>query len=221
MSKKHRGRIKSDPVTYQLPTPAGGVQMETFVPWTLVKRGFKKQIITPLDAPQEFLSEATREREAREAAQDSALMRALGLAYHWQRLLDEQRVASVAEIAEAEGIDVTQVRRVMRMTLLGPEVVERLIGTPDDVLEKVMRRPWPNVWSDQARLLTAHGAVRAIDAAVSWSWLEDGVTLLALIEPLARVGGHCFDPGKAALRTSQRRFQGDDGHLAAPATVEA
>ena len=100
------------------------------MPWTLVKRGLKKQVITPLDAPQEFLSEATREREARSAAQDTAFMRALGLAHHWQRLLDEQRAASVGEIAEAEGMDVTQVRRVMRLTLLAQEVVERLVGSP-------------------------------------------------------------------------------------------
>lgn len=80
-------------------------------------------------------------------------MRALGLAYHWQRLLDEQRAASVAEIAEVEGINVTQVRRVMRLTLLAPEVVERLAGSPDAVLEKVMRRPWPNGWFDQIRML--------------------------------------------------------------------
>ena len=153
MSLKHRGRAKGDPVTYQTPLPAGGVQMETFLPWTLVRRGLKKQVITPLDAPQEVLSEATREREAREAAQDSALMRALGLAYHWQRLLDEQRVATVAEIAEVEGIDVTQVRRVMRLTLLAPEVVERLISTPRAVLEQVTRRPWPNGWDDQVRVV--------------------------------------------------------------------
>ncbi len=157
MSKKHRGRFKGDPVTYQLPNPAGGVQPDTFVPWTLVKRGFKKQVITPLDAPQEFLSEATREREARSAAQDTALMRALGLAHHWQRLLDEQRATSVAEIAEAEGMDVTQVRRVMRLTLLAPEVVERLVGSPDAVLEKVMRRPWPNGWCAQKNLLREIG----------------------------------------------------------------
>lgn len=31
MSKQHRGRFKGDPVTYQLPSPAGGVQLETFV----------------------------------------------------------------------------------------------------------------------------------------------------------------------------------------------
>ena len=42
MSTKHRGRFKGEPVTYRLPTPAGGVRLETFVPWTLVKRGAKK-----------------------------------------------------------------------------------------------------------------------------------------------------------------------------------
>lgn len=152
MSLKHRGRAKGDPVTYQTPLPAGGVQMETFLPWTLVRRGLKKQVITPLDAPQEFLDEVAREREARVAAQDTALMRALGLAHHWQRLLDEERATSVAEIAEAEGMDVTQVRRVLRLTLLAPELVERLVSTHHIVLERVMRRPWPSGWGDQIRM---------------------------------------------------------------------
>lgn len=153
MSKKHRSRYQGDAVTYQLPSPAGGVQLETFVPWTLVKRGLRKQIITPLDAPQEFMEEARRERQARESVQDSALLRALGLAYHWQRLLDEQRVGSVAEIAEVEKINVTQVRRLMRLTLLAPAVVEQLVGTSETALEQLMRCPWPTAWKDQVRLL--------------------------------------------------------------------
>ena len=151
-SKKHYGKQIGRPITHELPTPAGGVRLETFVPWTLVRRGLKKRVITPLDAPQEFLVEAARERETLAAAQDSALMRALGLAYHWQRLLDEERAASVAEIAKAEGMDVTQVRRVMRLTLLAPEVIERLVGAPDIVLEQVMRRPWPDIWTEQSRV---------------------------------------------------------------------
>ena len=153
MSKKHRGQVKGDSVTYQTPLPAGGVQMETFLPWTLVRRGLKKQIITPLDAPQEFLDEAQRERQVREMAQDTPLLRALGLAHHWQRLLDGQKAVSVAEIAEAEGIDVTQVRRLMRLTLLAPEAIERLVVAPDIVLEQVIRRPWPIHWHDQMRVL--------------------------------------------------------------------
>jgi len=149
MSKKHRGHAKGDPVTYQTQLPAGGVQMETFLPWTLVRRGLKKQVITPLDAPQEFLDEALRERQVREMAQDTPLLRALGLAHHWQRLLDEGRFSSMTEIAAAEGIDVTQVRRIMRLTVLAPDVIERLTSPSIAVLEQVMRRSWPINWSEQ------------------------------------------------------------------------
>ena len=129
MSKKHYGKQTGRPVTHEIPTPAGGVRLETFVPWRLVQRGSKKQIITPLDSPQEFLSEAAREREA--------------------------RAAFVADIASAEDMDVTQVRRVMRLTLLAPEVIERLVGAPDMVLEQVMRRPWPSGWEDQSKLVNS------------------------------------------------------------------
>lgn len=152
-SKKHYGKQTGRPVTHELPTPAGGVRLETFVPWTLVRRGLKKRVITPLDAPQEFLAEAKRDRAAQAATQDSALMRALGLAHHWQRLLDEERASSVADIARAEGMDVTQVRRVMRLTLLAPEVIERLVAAPDIALEHIVRRPWPLSWSQQRQML--------------------------------------------------------------------
>ncbi len=106
-----------------------------------------------MDASQEFLAEAKQERAAQAAAQDSALMRALGLAHHWQRLLDEERVTSLTEIAMAEGMDVTQVRRVMRLTLLAPKVIERLVGAPDILLEQVMRRPLPSSWVEQMQVM--------------------------------------------------------------------
>jgi hypothetical protein len=68
----------------------------------LIKRGVRKQMITPLDAPQEFLDEARHEGQVREIAQDTPLMRALDLAHHWQRLLNEGRFSSMTEIAEVE-----------------------------------------------------------------------------------------------------------------------
>ncbi len=80
-------------------------------------------------------------------------MRALGLAHHWQRLLDEQRAGAVSEIAEAEGMDVTQVRRIMRLTLLAPEVMNWLVESPEAVLERVIRRPGPNSWAIQKQIL--------------------------------------------------------------------
>ena len=152
MPKKTLCKQIGDPRTKAFAMPSGGIRMETFVPWKLVKRTVKKQVITPLDSPQSFLSGVNQEREAQATARDSALMRALGLAHYWQRLLDERRSESMAEIAEAEGVDVTQIRRVMRLTLLAPDVVEQLVSSPDAVLEMVMRRPWPNSWEAQKQV---------------------------------------------------------------------
>ncbi|WP_298160068.1 hypothetical protein [Ferrovum sp.] len=151
MSRKHQGKIKGNPVTYQIPSPAGGVQMETFVPWTLVKRGFKKQVITPRDMPQEFLEEARREQEARELAQDTPLIRALGLAHHWQRLLDEGRYRTMTEIAEAEEIDLGQASRIARLTQLAPYIVEACMAGEGNglALEHLIRRVIPVGWEEQ------------------------------------------------------------------------
>lgn len=59
----------------------------------------------------------------------------------------------MADIAKAEGMDVTQVRRVLRLTLLAPEIIERLVGSPDIVLEQVMRRQWPADWRKQRQIV--------------------------------------------------------------------
>ncbi|QTY24821.1 hypothetical protein CDC46_26220, partial [Ralstonia solanacearum] len=111
--------------------------------------------ITPLDAPQEFAIEARREKRDRDGTQDTPLMRALGLAHYWQRLLDELRFASVAEIARAEGIDASRVYRLLRLTLLAPKVVEQLIGTPGIALEPVMRRTWSAGWDIQIKVMAS------------------------------------------------------------------
>ncbi|CAM5794157.1 hypothetical protein OPEN69S_03422 [Ottowia pentelensis] len=155
MSKKHYGKQTGRPITHELPTPAGGVRLETFVPWTLVKRGLKKQVITPLDAPQEFLDEALRERQVREMAQDTPLLRALGLAHHWQRLMDEGRFASITEIAEAEGLDLGRASRIARLAQLAPSIVEACaIGAAAGVtLESVSRRAIPQRWDEQRERL--------------------------------------------------------------------
>ena len=97
--------------------------METFIPWTLVKRGVRRQVITPIDAPEHFQKEAVVERSARKKAKDSPLIRALGLAHYWQRLLDEGKFRSLTEIAAAEGMDRGQANRIALLNRLAPEVV--------------------------------------------------------------------------------------------------
>jgi hypothetical protein len=151
MAKKDKGVFTGDPVTYPIPSPAGGVRMETFIPWKLVKRGVRKQVITPIDSPVEFREEAKAERAKRDAAQDTPLLRALGLAHYWQRLLDDDKFRSITEIAAAEGMDVGQVSRMARLVQLAPEVVERCVAGGDSglALETLIRRKIPMDWNEQ------------------------------------------------------------------------
>jgi len=139
MAKKDKGRVTADPVSYQFPDPAGGVRMETFIPWTLVKRGVKREVITPLHAPEVFREEANRERQIKKSEDESAVVRALGLAHYWQRLLDEGNFRSITEIAAAEGMDLGQVSRIARLARLAPWVVEA--GLRGEVaLDRLLRR---------------------------------------------------------------------------------
>ena len=83
MSTRHRGRMQGPPVTRATPAPAGGVVIETFVPWKIVRRGVRKRIVTPLGEPEAFTVGA----DTATASEDTPLLRALGLAHHWQRLI--------------------------------------------------------------------------------------------------------------------------------------
>ncbi|MEO6321470.1 MAG: hypothetical protein ABIO73_12945 [Polaromonas sp.] len=158
MAKKHTGLLTGAPVTYQAPSPSGGVQMETFIPWTLVKRGVRRQVITPIDAPQEFAVEAALEKRERKTNQDTPLLRALGLAHYWQRLLDDGKVQTIGDIAQLEEMDVTQVRRLLRLTLLTPSLLETIVVKAESTsinLEFVLRRSMPDDWHAQEVLLAA------------------------------------------------------------------
>jgi hypothetical protein len=155
MAKNNKGLITGEPVTYQIPAPAGGVQMETFIPWTLVKRGVRQQVITPIDAPEHFQLEAVVERSARKLAKDSPLIRALGLAHYWQRLLDEGKYRSLTEIAAVEGIDLGQASRTAQLIRLAPEIVESSFSTSRGrpKLEELARVCLVSTWTVQISLI--------------------------------------------------------------------
>lgn len=149
MAKKSLGKLTGEPVTYRIPIPAGGVQMETFIPWTLIKRGVKKEVITPLDAPEAFRAEAATARRERKA---SPLLRALGLAHYWQRLLEEGKFRSLTEIASAEEMDIGQVSRIARLAQLAPDIVGACVeGNGKVMLEGLIRGGLPTEWDEQRR----------------------------------------------------------------------
>ena len=54
-------------------------------------------------------------------------MKALARAHRWQRLLESRECASITELAAAEKIDRSYLCRVLRLTLLAPELVEAVM----------------------------------------------------------------------------------------------
>ena len=62
----------------------------------------------------------------------STLVKALARAWRWQRMLDEGQFASVRELAEAERIGLSYISRVLRLTLLAPDIIERILDGQAD-----------------------------------------------------------------------------------------
>jgi hypothetical protein len=57
------------------------------------------------------------------------LVKALAPARRWQRMLEEGHFAMLAELAEAERIGPTYVSRLLRLTLLAPDILECILSS--------------------------------------------------------------------------------------------
>jgi hypothetical protein len=108
------------------------------VPFRIVKRGGRKEMKMP--------DGATPLRRT-----DGALVKALARAFRWKRILESGEFATIAELAEREGIAPSYMTRVLRLTLLPPDIVEAiLVGKLG--LEVTLARalePFPMAWEEQ------------------------------------------------------------------------
>ncbi len=91
------------------------------VPLAIRKRGGRKVVVSPDGSvlPTALKHVATNA--------DPALLKALGRAFRWKRLLDDGTYASVSDIARAEKLDRTYVGDVLRLSLLAPQIVEAIV----------------------------------------------------------------------------------------------
>jgi hypothetical protein len=116
-----------------------GSTITVFVPMAWRRRGGRKMIVAPPGCAD----------WAPPPKVDRALLKALARAHRWQRLLEEGRFGTLAELAAAEGISRSYVCRVLRLTLLAPDVVERILnGRPTAGLARLLQ-PFPVVWERQ------------------------------------------------------------------------
>jgi hypothetical protein len=64
-------------------------------------------------------------------------------------MLDEGWFASVRELAEAERVSLSYLSRILRLTLLAPDIAERILdGRPASRLAELMQ-PFPAEWERQ------------------------------------------------------------------------
>ena len=113
------------------------------VPFKIRKRGGRKLILTPDGLP---ASPPTRSRP------DSALLKALARGFRWQKMLREGDYQTLEEIADAENINPSYVSRLLRMTLLSPEIVEAILAgrQPEGLTMARAMQPFPIEWQHQS-----------------------------------------------------------------------
>ena len=123
-------------------TPPVPETVTIHIPFRLVKRGGRKEMKLPEGAAQ-----------ARKP--DNTLIKALARAFRWKRLLETGEFATIAELAEHEGIAAPYLTRTMRLAQLAPDVVEAILDgrQPRHLTLEALRQPLPEAWDAQKQML--------------------------------------------------------------------
>lgn len=118
----------------------GSSTVSVRVPFLLRKHGGRKLVVTPDGQPLPSQPQI-----------DNALVKALARAHRWKRLLEAGVYGSLTELAAAEKINRSYVSRVLRLTLLAPEIVEAILEGkqgPELTMVRLME-PFPVGWQAQ------------------------------------------------------------------------
>ncbi len=113
------------------------------VPMTFRKRGGRKQVIAPDGHPSWAPSRARI---------DNTMIKALARAFRWRRMLESGRYATIDELARAEKINASYVSRILRLTLLAPDIVEAILDgrQASEMTLPMLMGPLPVEWAAQA-----------------------------------------------------------------------
>ncbi|MEA2906619.1 MAG: hypothetical protein QOI12_4006 [Alphaproteobacteria bacterium] len=117
------------------------------VPISIRKRGGRKLVVAP---------DGTNVTTAPIARRiDNATVKAIARAFRWREMLENGTYATIAEIAAAEKINESYVGRVLRLTLLAPEIIERIAQgrQPTDLSLSKLLAPLPVCWREQKRMV--------------------------------------------------------------------
>jgi hypothetical protein len=88
-----------------------------------------------------------------EVRKDEKLLKALGRAYRWHKMIAIGKYQSASELAEAENINKSYLLRVMRVMLLSPRIVDAVLNgrQPEGFALTDIDKPFSPIWSEQEK----------------------------------------------------------------------
>ena len=114
------------------------------IPFRVAKRGGRKEVQLPPGA--------------NNRSPDYTLIKAVARAYRWRKILEAGDMGTIAELAEYEKVSPSYLTRVMRLTLLAPDIIEAILdGNPPSIGLSELLDPMTPVWAEQRAQLGYKG----------------------------------------------------------------
>lgn len=125
-----------------------GTQRVTMVPLTIRRKQNRKLLTPPSGSSANVMS----------GGMDIPMIKTLGKAFYWQRLLDEGNYATATDLARAFKLEPGWVAEVLRMANLAPEIIEAILdgSQPRHLNLQTIRgrhEPLPRDWEEQKKML--------------------------------------------------------------------
>lgn len=117
--------------------------LSVHIPFRIAKRGGRTEVQMPPGAP------------VQRSRIDNTMVKALARAFRWQRMLEDSTHATILDLARAEKINPSYVSRVLRLTLLAPEMVETILDGRqlEELTMAQLLEPFPVEWKEKAKTL--------------------------------------------------------------------
>jgi hypothetical protein len=114
------------------------------VPIAFHRRGGRKVVMMP---------EGSRAVPSSPSRANEAAIRALVRAFRWRKLIETGVHQTIQEIADAEKANPSYVGRILRLTLLAPDIVEAILDGRQaaDVTLVALMKPFAVEWAKQSR----------------------------------------------------------------------
>ena len=108
---------------------------------SFLQRGGRKQILSPPGTAPWSPSPRV----------DSALFKAVVRAHRWRQMLESGEYTSSAELAKAEKVNDSYLSRILRLTLLAPDIIEAILTgrQPCTLQLDELLKPLPAAWERQ------------------------------------------------------------------------